>query len=362
MTVRKSAGVLPFLMAFALLQPLGAQVTQAAAWSPDRPDSHATISIRDDRTLMKGQFEFGVRYFNERMKGLGVGGDSIAVQSALNSYLYSATPTEMLRQGARLDLMFGVTDNLTLTASGTFAHKEMTSAILDPVATGWTLESSTQAFGPEDVEVTALYKVLDWRAIRVHLHGGVSIPVGRTDFDDFTPVPETPGGDWVEVNLPYNQQLGSGTWDVLPGITASVQNEKASLGVQWKGKIRVDQNDREWALGDLYELAVWAGYVGSDWFSASIGALTSNWGSIEGFDRAYDPLTTPAYNHPSYEVGKAGLRVDVPVGLNFTMPSGFLEGHRLAIEYLFPVHQSLDFPQLRHARTLTVGWQADFGF
>jgi hypothetical protein len=360
MTVRKSAGVLPFILVLTLFQPLKAQMPPTSAWSPDRPDSHAPLSITDDRTLMEGQFEFGIRYFNQRMNGLGFGGDSVTVQSALNSYW--ATPTKMLNQGAQVDLMYGVTDALTLTASGTFVHKEMTNAVLDLDDAGWFWLGSTQAFGPEDVKVSALYKVLDRGHVRFHIHGGVSIPLGLTDFDDFTLDPTDPLGAGVEVNLPYHHQLGSGTFDVLPGFTASVQNEKASLGVQWKGTIRLSKNDRDWALGDLYEGALWAGYKGSDWVSVTFGALYSSWGNVEGRDAAVDASTSLAYDHPSYYVGKAGWRVDVPLGLNFIIPSGIFEGHRLALEYLFPVTQDLEYPQLRHDRTLTLGWQADFGF
>ena len=355
MTVRKIAGVLPFMMAFVLLQPLGAQTTKGLKWSSDRPDSHAPISLTDDRTLMGGELEFGVKYFNQTMKGLGLSNDSLTLQQLLNSYWSS--PTEMVSQGAEVNLMFGVTDDLTLTASGTFAHKLMHQAVLDIDQGGFYWIGETRAFGPEDVKVSALYKVLENGGLRFHVHAGMSIPLGLTDFDDFTLDPEDPLGPQVEVNLPFHQQLGSGSFEFLPGFTASLQNAKASIGIQWKGTIRLNQNDRDWALGDSYNTTFWGAYKASEWTSVSVGAKYLRWGNIEGYDAAFDTGTTLAYSNPAYNVGQSGWRVDVPIGVNFILPNGLFEGHRLAFEFLIPVHQDLEYLQLRHDWTITVGWQ-----
>jgi len=360
MTVRKISGVLPFIMAFVLLQPLGAQIPQEIKWSPDRPDSHAPIGITDGRTLLAGEVQFGLKYFNQKMKELGIGTDSLTLQQVLNSYW--ASPTDMVTQGAEVNLMIGVTDDLTLSAKGAFSHKLMQQGVLDVDQAGFYWIGETRSFGPEDVKVSALYKVLESSGFRFHLHAGMSIPLGQTDFDDFTLDPEDPLGQQVEVKLPFHQQLGSGSFEFLPGFTVSLQNQKASVGIQWKGTVRLNQNDRNWTLGDTYNTTVWGAYNASDWASVSVGMKYLRWGNIEGYDAAYDTNTSLAYSNPAYNVGQSGWRIDVPIGLNFVIPQGHFAGHRLAVEYLMPVNQNLEYLQLRHDGTLTVGWQKVVAF
>lgn len=359
MTVRKLAGTLLILSATALILPVGLRA-QAGTWDPDRPDSHAPIGLNLDRTLMKGQVELGVKFIQEQMKGVGFGKDSLTLQSVLNTYY--ASPTKMTTQGAEVTLMVGVTDWVTLAATGNFVQKKMTQAVLDVDNPSSYWLGDTKSLGPEDVQVSALFKVLDHSSLRLHLNGGVTIPVGTLDFDDRTLDPEDPLGQPVEVTLPYQQQLGSGTFDFLPGFTASIQNEKASLGVQWNGTIRFGKNDQKWALGNRYEGAIWAGFRASDWASVAVGGKYSTWDNIKGYERAVDLFETLAYSSPAFERGQAGSRIDIPLAVNFIFPEGPLAGHRLALEFLAPVQQDLEFIQMRHDWTLTVGWRKAFGF
>jgi hypothetical protein len=211
----------------------------------------------------------------------------------------------------------------------------------------------TEAHGLQDVRLTALYNIYNGGAMRVHLHGGVSVPVGSIDNTDITPFSEP-----AATQLPYIQQLGSGTLDLLPGITMNVQNETASLGLQAKAAIRMGENDRDWTLGDYYEGNLFAGFWATKWVSASMGLRYSNWGNVEGFDGALDPNESPANN----TLAQAGWRVDLPVGLNFVMPDGRFGGDRLGVEFLLPVHQDLDGPQFRHSWSIVAGWQKSLSF
>ena len=167
-----------------------------------------------------------------------------------------------------------------------------------------------------------------------------------------------PGSFATETQLPYQQQLGSGTFDILPGVTASIQNEVASLGFQWKAEIRMGENDREWALGDLYKSTLWAGYNASERVSASVAVQYSRWGNVEGFDPALDAFANPANN----TLAQGGWRVELPVGVNFIMPDGRFGGNRFGFQFILPVHQNLDGPQLMHDWSLVAGWQKAVSF
>jgi hypothetical protein len=268
-----------------------------------------------------------------------------------------ASPLNMVTQGGEVDVAFGLTDDLTLTGRGTWSHKLMQNGILDPDEAGFYYIGETVALGQGDVKVSALYKILESKGLRFHVHAGISIPLGSSDLYDVTVDPDDPGEDWVTVYLPYKQQMGSGSFEFLPGFTTSIQNEKASLGIQWKSAIPLHQNDQNWALGDTHTANIWGAYVASDWVSVSLGLKFLRWGNIEGWNATVDPDVTEAYNNPAYEIAQAGWRVDVPFGVNFILPEGFFEGDRIAFEFLIPIDQNLEYLQLRHNWTLHVGFQ-----
>lgn len=344
MMVRKLAGSLTLLAAAALFQPLSAQTFPEYTWDPERPDARAPMSVTEDRILPKGGFQLGLRYLYNDMRGHGYGTDSLTVNQVLS--LFDVSPSDLASQGVALDLVYGLAERFTLSATGTFAQKTMDH--LSPLEgePNAYLFYQTQASGVQDVKVNGLYEVLATRDFRFHISAGVSVPVGSIEEVDATPFSGS-----ADTQLPYSQQLGSGTWDVLPGFTFGMQNERASFGLQAKGAIRIGENDRGWALGDFYGTNVWAGLKASDWVSVSLGARYSSWGNVEGFDQELDANESPAHN----TLTQAGWRVDLPVGMNFVMP----DGHRLGIEFIFPIHQDLDGPQLMHNWSIAAGWSVE---
>ena len=301
--------------------------------------------------LPAGAFQLGVRYVYADMSGQAFGTDSLTINQVLS--LFDVAPSAMVTQGFAVDLLWGLNDKITMTATGRFAQKTMDHlASLDGQSYAY-LFYQTQAAGLQDVKVNALYAMLNRGDLRFHLHGGVSIPLGSIDTDDVTPF-----SDPNPTQLPYSQQLGSGTFDLTPGFTFNIQNKKASLGLQSKATIHLGENDRGWTLGNLYQGDMWAGLKTSDWSSVSVGARYASWGNVEGFDEDLNPNESPAHN----TLTQAGWRVDLPVGINFVMPEGQFAGHRLGVEFILPIHQDLDGPQLKHSWSIAAGWSMDFSF
>jgi hypothetical protein len=348
MIVRKLAGSLTLLAAVGLLQPLSAQAFPDYTWDPERPDARAPMSVTEDRVLPKGGFQLGLRYLYNDMRGQGYGTDSLTTNQVLT--LFDVSPSEMASQGFALDLVYGVADRFTLSATGTFAQKTMDHLSTLEGQSNAYLFYQTQASGIQDVKVNALYEILATRDFRFHFTAGVSVPVGSIEEGDVTPFSGS-----ADTQLPYSQQMGSGTWDLMPGVTFGMQNDRASFGLQAKGAIRIGENDRGWTLGDSFGTNMWAGLKATDWISVSLGARYSSWGNVEGFDEALDANESPAHN----TLTQAGWRVDLPIGMNFVMPDGQLQGHRLGFEFLFPIHQDLDGPQLKHKWSIAAGWSME---
>jgi hypothetical protein len=351
MMAGKTVCSLTLLLSLALSNPLGAQIDPAHEWTYDRADAEAPVSITEDRILPSGAYQLSARYLYSGLSGQGFGSDSLTVDQVLA--FFDVAASEMVTQGFAVDFLWGVTDRITLSATGVFAQKTMDHLANLEGQPNVFLFYQTEASGIQDVMVSALYDILSRGTLRFHVHGGVSVPVGAIDSDDVTPA-----SDPDATQLPYTQQMGSGTFDLTPGFTFNMQNWKASLGLQGKAIIRMGENDRGWALGDLYTANMWAGFKASDWASASLGLRYSNWGNVEGFDEDLNANESPAHN----TLTQAGWRVDLPLGLNFVMPEGQFEGHRLSVEFHFPIHQDLDGPQLQHNWSVVAGWSMDFGY
>jgi hypothetical protein len=84
----------------------------------------------------------------------------------------------------------------------------------------------------------------------------------------------------------------------------------------------------------------------------------TTWGQVEGADPDLDPFQDPAAN----TLALSGSRISLPVGFNLRIPDGRFAGHRLGLEFILPIHQDLDGPQLRQDWSLVLGWRKGVSF
>jgi hypothetical protein len=167
----------------------------------------------------------------------------------------------------------------------------------------------------------------------------------------------TPMGTRPVMRLPYAMQLGSGTWDFLPGITYTARSGNLSFGGQYRGAIRLeDENDEGYAFGDLHQVTGWAQYEWAPWISNSIRLASQTQDDIHGIDtQIVGPVQTA---NPDFY---GGDRLDLLFGVNLIGQHDAICGHRLAAEFGVPVYQNLNGPQLETDWTLTVEWQKTLG-
>jgi hypothetical protein len=185
----------------------------------------------------------------------------------------------------------------------------------------------------------------------MHVNLGVSLPTGALDKADVTPA-SAPGA----AVLPYPMQLGSGTVDLMPGATYLGQTPDWSWGAQGLVTIRLGENERDYRLGHRGMGTGWVARRFSDWFSASARLQGSVWGDVHGADAGLNPKMVPTAD-PDL---RGGRRLDTGFGINVEVANGALAGQRLAFEFITPVWQDLDGPQLETDWALAVGWQYAF--
>jgi len=151
-------------------------------------------------------------------------------------------------------------------------------------------------------------------------------------------------------------QLGSGTWDLLPGLTYLGNNDTLNWGAQGVAVVRLGDNDNDYTLGDRFNLTGW---IAKNWTSQWSSSLRVNgewWGNIDDSDKKLSPMAPNMV--PTADPDKrAGRRFDLLLGASFAPASGWFQGQRFAAEFGAPVYQNLDGPQLETDWTVTFGWQ-----
>jgi len=330
----------PRLVVAALSSCLCASEASANGGIGDRADGHGPIGVMADHRHDLGEVMLSYRYMNMRMGDSRDRTDKLSDAEVLADF--PITPTDMTMEMHMFGLMYAPVDRVTLTAMVPY-----TGLGMDHV-TRTGVRFRTESDGIGDVRLGALVGLATVGHHKFHANLRFSAPTGSIDERD-----DTPAG--VDQKLPYPMQLGSGTWDLLPGLTYTGWEGQFSWGAQANATLRLGENDNEYTLGDRYGGTVWIAHSPRDWFSASFRIDATTWGDIDGADPELNPAVVPTAD-PDL---RAGTRVDLGLGVNFLLPSDEF-GHRFAFEFLLPVHENLDGPQLETDWTVWVGYQKAF--
>jgi len=306
---------------------------------------HLTTSpagVMGDHVHHQGSWMFSYTYMTMHMDGMRDGTSDLGNSEVLQDFM--VTPTSMDMQMHMFGTMYAVTDDFTLMAMAPWIRKEMDHR------TRMGARFSTSSDGLGDVKLGGIYKVYnrdDWQLL---LNFSVSAPTGDIDEKGNTPAMRN-------AQLPYPMQLGSGTWDLLPGVTWVGANHAWSWGGQVLGTVRTGgNNDNHYSLGDRLELGGWGAYRFAPAWSTSLRLKWQTWGNIDGSDPKLNPRVVPTAD-PDLQ---GGTRADLLAGVNFYAPAGVFSGNRLAIEGGVPVYENLDGPQMSTQWMLNASWQVVF--
>ena len=260
------------LGAFALLA-LAAPV--AAQWNASRADSHAPIGVMADHRHEAGEVMLSYRYMTMTMEGSRIGTDPIANADIVSpGGGFMVTPTRMPMKMHMFGAMFAPSDRITFMAMLPFASSSMDH--ITRAGGSFTTESS----GLGDVRVGAMIGLADWANQSLHLNAMVGLPTGSIEEMDVLPISQG-----MEVQLPYPMQIGSGTFDLHPGLTWLGQAGDWSWGAQGNAVLRTGMNDRDWALGDQVQGTAWWARRLARNVSAGVRLVATRTGNIGGTPR-----------------------------------------------------------------------------
>jgi hypothetical protein len=311
-----------------------------------RADGHAPIGVMGDHLHEAGELMLSYRFAHMQMGGNRDGRDRLSTSEVLGQG-YAATPTDMEMQMHMLGVMFAPTDWLTLMTMVPFVELSM-----DHVTGMGAFETKASNIG--DIKLSGLLKLWSDANHSFHFNAGVSLPSGSIHERDTA---LTPMGA-RRLRLPYPMQTGSGSVDVMPGVTYVGHSERLSWGAQALGTIRTHDNDNDYRLGNRTDLTAWVASRWSDSLSTSLRVAWADWGNYSGSDDRLNPALIPTADPDR----RAGERLEVLPGVNLNLPLGPLGTHRLALEFAIPVFQRLDGPQLETDWRVIVGWQKAFAF
>ena len=162
-------------------------------------------------------------------------------------------------------VQYGVTDDLTIFGQLPLQHSNLdyTQTSGADYRTGFT--------EPGDITISGMYVL--WRGNRQQIHSnfGMNFPVGFLDSQSDIPSATLP-------NLPYDIRTGSGTFDLLPGLTYRGQTDFWTWGVQSIGTVRTGSNRLDYRLGDSVDVTTWIARRWGQYISTSFRLDWQWWG------------------------------------------------------------------------------------
>ena len=313
---------------------------QTYVWNADRPDGVAPVGIAVDRPVQGRTLRASYRFSRTESRGLKTFSGPLLEAAALELG-FKYVPIQTIATSHSATIGIGINDQVTLMVTGGWVSKAGEVAN-DSV---FFFENPT---GVLDPEADVLWQVYADGPYRGHLQIGVIAPIPPSfkKRSDFPGAPKS--------YLPYDMQIGSGSWSVVPGIGGQVMNEVGSVGAQVRGVISVKDNSRGWRPGDRIEALIWVAHRFNDVVAASAGVRAAASNDIQGTDRELETLRLPGDLALTY----GGNRVDLPVGFNFHVMKGPLAGQRIGVEGVWTVHEKVHGPKLASDWGITIGWQS----
>ena len=332
--------------------------------SANNAAGHAPIGVMGDHMHEKGEFMLSYRFMHMDMQGNRTGTDSMGADTIVTTVpnrffgrpmqppTLRIVPTEMSMDMHMFGAMYAPTDWLTLMVMGMYMEKDMEhTTYMGGRGTNVRGSFRVKTDGIGDTRASGLIRLHDDGMHRLHLNAGVSFPTGSTSE---THEILTPMGARPTVRVPYAMQLGSGTYDLLPGITYNGHSGEVYWGGQYMGTFRLD-DDHGYSLGDKHTLSAWLNYQWRPFISTALRLQFDTLGEIDGMDPM---IAGPVQTADPGNYG--GDELTLNLGMNLMGQTGSLAGQRLAVELSLPLLRDLNGPQMETDWTITAGWQYAF--
>lgn len=285
------------------------------------------MNVMGSHIHAKGEWMIGYRYMPMKMTEFMDGKEHISPDRILDSYMM--TPTSMTMDMHMFEVMYGLSDDLTVMLMLPYKSMSMTSK------TKIGAQFSTQSKGVGDIQLMAHYSFFWHDPHRLILMMSAGLPTGSIDNRGDTPL-----GD--SQRLPYPMQSGYGTVSVSPGLTYLGQSEKWIWGGHVMAKMGLGENANEYRLGNKYHLMGILTRKITEWLSLTTRIDGHIGDNISGADAELNAAMSP----PSDPQNHGGTMAHFQFSFDLYLPGGALGGSRFSIETGVPFYHDLDGPQM----------------
>jgi hypothetical protein len=307
------------------------------------------MNVLGAHTHPAGELMVGYQFMYMDMQGIRSGGHAISPAEVF-AQGFTFAHIRMQTEDHMFDFMYAPSDELTLMAMLPYKTESMTHL----TRTNTTFVQHGEGIG--DLQVMGMYTVLGnirKGGNRLVLDGGMGFPTGSTDVEDH----QLGNPSLPLQKLEYPMQLGSGTFDLLPGVTYLGDAGRWEWGAQTIETVRLGRNGSGYRFGNVYWANAWGAYGVCEWFAPYLRAEGRVWGNVHGADPAYGPVPATAEARPDKQ---AGQRANAFLGFDIYIPKGVFMGSRFTVEAGVPFYQELTGPQLGLSWTINAGWTYTF--
>jgi len=313
----------------------------------------------------KGQFVTGINYQGFRFSGLVRGSDSVSAETVVTSApnIFFGDPMQpptvrVVPRESKGDVIFpfinySINEKFSLVALVPLIRKEtVLETFKGPVGTTLLGTTTVKSDGVGDIKFGTLFtafKSYDEKGERetnIILSAVLNAPTGSITQSDTI---LTPMNTNSKTRLPYGMQLGSGTWDLLPGIAYWGKQAAWGWGAQYVATLTLQsENDEGWRNGDKHEATAWLSYSWSPTLVNSVRLRYESQGEIKGIDpKIYGPGL--GANPGNY----GGTRTELILGVNWM----YKPARNLGLEFVMPISQDRNGAQPDYDYGLMVSWR-----
>ena len=287
-----------------------------------------------------GEYRFKVNVTDMVMDGLKIGTDSVSpgntrvLGNMMTPGPYMMAPTRMNMR--MLNATVGHSFNDDFFAMLMFMHMDKNMDMINRMGVTSKMDSS----GIGDTMLMTKYllyaddKLIPRSQASVLL--GLNIPTGSIDETNST-----------GTLLPYGMQLGSGTWDPVVGLLYSGSSSPWWWGINGIYTARIQDNDRDYRLGDEFRVDAYGMHQLSDSVLAEFQINGQYNGKIE--DTAAGTMFMSTLQNPDNYGGK---KMGATVGLQW-QPAPY---QIINLQYSKNLYSDLNGPQLEEDHSIMLTW------
>lgn len=301
----------------------------------------------------RNQWMFSYRYMNMQMQGTMSGRKYMEAGDVFKTYLMS--PENMRMNMHMMMVMYGITDRITVMGMGSFMSLQMNMSMfaLSHHHGSGTSDGQHQmrTSGVGDVELHGLVAIVKNSHHQLVSSMGFNLPLGSIAHEG-----EKDDMFYDRQRLPYNMQTGSGSFELIPGITWIYTHANLSCAAQVTGTWRTGVNKNGYQWGNEMGINTWLAYNWWKMLGTSARIEGTGSGCIKGYDRTLYVYNEPAANPYNY----GGKKLNVYAGLHFKALKGRLSQHVLGFEYGWPLYQDYNGIQMPMTQMLNASWSLTF--